>query len=845
MVRALAWRSVSARKGRALLNGLGIVLGVALFFSVLSLSQTIVSTFDELFTSVYGDTDIAVSAGANGEGTLDESLLGKIQKVDSVDVAVGAVASTISHIRKDGKAPGQKDQVFVGGSPVGSPDLSGSKTLSGSSELIPGQLQLDSGWAEANNLKVGDSAKFATATGIHSFKISGIFQIGSGIQFGGQGFGATDIETAREIFDVPTGYSTIDVKVRNGRSVAETQKQIEAVAGSGVQVNTPGEIADQINSQLQGFNIILYFFAAMSLFVGGFLILNSFNMTVAQRLREIGMLRTLGASRKLIRRMILLEAAILGFLGAAIGILLGLLLTNLMVAMVSRIGFPIGDIKYSPAAFIIAPILGIVATILGALRPAIRASHIPPIQAVLVEHRSKELAHGKRLVGGSVMTILGLLGVFTLASSSDTPPPIIAAGVLGVILLFTGVIMIGPVIVPWLVRAMAWPLSKVLPIEGRIAADNARSNPTRTASTASGLMIGIALVAAIGSIGSSMIGSVSDDLDKQLKNDFTVQPRGAQGGPQPSISARALDQIRALPATGKATGVKTMYMTKGDAENQLVYAVDPALHMDFSTPQVEQGDAGALSKELAAGSVTISKTFAKSEGLKVGDKLKLEGPRGSAELPIAALLSGNSMEASSVMISQEKFTELFGSGGYTNILVIAKSPDDRDALAAQLDKLLASDFPTFESLSNQQVKDQIKSQVNQLFSIFYVIMLVAILVSLLGVVNTLLMSVLERTREIGLIRAIGSSRWQVRRMIVAESLLITTAGAILGLAVGMALGWAFVRGIASGDVNVSFHPPVAVIVGVALLTVIAGLFAAIPPARRAAKMNVIDALSYE
>lgn len=443
------------------------------------------------------------------------------------------------------------------------------------------------------------------------------------------------------------------------------------------------------------------------------------------------------------------------------------------------------------------------------------------------------------------MTVLGLLGVFTLAASSDTPPPVIAAGVIGVILLFTGVILIGPVIVPWLVRAMAWPLAKVLPIEGRIARDNARSNPTRTASTASGLMIGIALVAAIGSIGSSFIGTISDDLDKELKNDFTIQPRGAQGGPQATIAQSALAQIRALPATGEATGVQTVYLSKGEAENQLVYAVDPKLHAQFASPQVESGNAATVDAQLADGAVTLSTGFAESKGLKVGDKLKLEGPQGSAQLPIAALLKGNSVEASSVVMSLESFKQLFGSAGFANILVIAKTPDQRPQLAKQLDNLLATEYPAFESLSNQQVKDQIKSQINQVFSIFYVIMLVAILVSLLGVVNTLLMSVLERTREIGLIRAIGSSRWQVRRMIVAESLLITTAGAVLGLIVGMALGWAFVRGIASGDVNADFHPPIAVIFGVALLAVIAGLFAAIPPARRAAKMNVIDALSYE
>lgn len=845
MIRSLAWRSVSARKGRAVLNGLGIVLGVALFFSVLSLSQTIVSTFDELFSSVYGETDLAISAGANGQGTLDESYLPKIQRVDGVSVAVPSVGATMVYIRGGKAEPSQKDQVYVNGVRPGDPDLAGAKTVSGSPDLVGDQLQLDSSWAENNNFKVGDTVNFATSTGVRRFKISGLFQIGSGVNFGGQGFATMDMQYTRKYFDIPRGYTEIDVKVADGRSVSAVSKEIEAIVPAGIQVNTPSDIADEINSQIQGFNIILYFFAAMSLFVGGFLILNSFNMTVAQRLREIGMLRTLGASRKLIRRMILLEALILGVLGALIGVATGLLLTRLMVWLVSNIGFPIGSITYPPAAFIVAPILGVGATVLGALRPAVRASRIPPIQAVLVEHRSQPLRLGRRLTVGSVLTVLGLLGVFTLAASSDTPLPIILAGVFGVIFLFSGVIMIGPVVVPLLVRGMAWPLRKLTPVEGRIAADNARANPTRTASTASGLMIGVALVAAIGSIGSSFIGTISDDLDKELKTDFTIQPRGAQGGPQSAIAESALTQVRALPATGAATGVKILYLSDGEAKGQAVYAIDAKTHNQFASPEYSPGAVPDVNAALAQGSVTLPAFFAKQKKLVVGDTIALEGPRGSARLKVAGLVKGNSAEASSIVMSLASFDDLYGATGYSQILAIAKTPSQRGALGQQIDTLLKRDFPAFESLSNQQVKQQLKDQTNQVFAIFYVIMAVAILVSLLGVVNTLLMSVLERTREIGLLRAIGSSRWQIRRMIVSESLLITAAGSALGLVVGMALGWAFVRGIAAGETHAEFHPPVAVIVTVAILSVLAGILAAIPPARRATKMNVIDALSYE
>jgi putative ABC transport system permease protein len=845
VVRALAWRSVSARKGRALLNGLGIVLGVALFFSVLSLSKTIVSTFDELFSSAYGKIDLTVAAGANGQGSLPESLLGRVQRIDGVADAVPAVSSMMSMVSRGQGAPSQKDQVYVTGSRPDDPDLAGHKLLSGKQDVTGNQIQLDSGWAESHGLTVGETVRFATATGVHRFVVSGIFQLGEGVQFGGQGFAAIDIATARRVFDIPKGYSEIDLTVEDGRSIAAVKHEIEAIVADGTEVNTPSEIADAINSQIQGFNIILYFFAAMSLFVGGFLILNSFNMTVAQRLREIGMLRTLGSSRKLIRRMILIEAVILGVIGALVGILVGLILTKLMVALVSSIGFPMGRIRFPAAAFIVAPILGVFATLLGALRPAIRASRIPPIQAVLVEHRVKPLRLGRRLASGGALTLLGLAGVFVLAASSDTPPPVVMAGALGVIFLFSGVILLGPVLVPTLVRALARPLRIPSPFAARFAADSARSNPTRTAATASGLMIGIALVAAIGTLGSSFIGSISDTIDKELKNDFTIQPRTAQGGPQPMLAEKALTQIRALPATGRATGMRMALLSRGQTKNQMLVSVDPAAQSDFTSPKYSPGAVDDVNAALAAGEATVPQSFAKSQNLRVGQRIEVVGPRQSRKLKIAALVEGAAADAGSIVVSHETFEQLTGIEGYSQILVIAKSPDQRAALGSQIDNLLARDYPAFQSLSNQQVKQQIKDQMNQVFAIFYVIMAIAILVSLLGVVNTLLMSVLERTREIGLLRAIGTTRWQVRRMILAESLLITAAGAVLGVIVGMALGWAFVRGIASVGDGVAFHPPIGVIFGVALLTVIAGVLASLAPARRAARMNVIESLSYE
>jgi putative ABC transport system permease protein len=845
MIRSLAWRSITSRKLRAGLNGLGIVLGVALIFSIISLSQTIVSTFNGLFDNIYGATDIIVS-GQDSAGTISAGTLEKVRSTKGVDSVSTSVSTAMTLVRNGVAGSKQKDQIYAAGVIPSEPDLSAAKRVEGRELKSGNEIELDTGFAKNNDLKIGAKLNLATQAGIEEFTLVGIQKFGNGVDFGGSGLGAIPQETARRLSGLKTGYSEIDIKVSSGANVEEVQASLEKLVGRGVTVDTPQQKSDEINSGIQGFTSILYFFAGMALFAGGYLILNSFNMTIAQRLREIGMLRTLGGSRKQIRRMILWEAVLLGILGSILGILLGLLLTRGMTALVKSVGLPLGTVQYPLAAFIAAPIIGLIATLVGALRPAIRAGRIPPIEAVLAEHRASKLRLGRRLVAGAALILLGFAGVFALASSNGGSGVAII-GAIGVVLLFTGTIMIGPAIVPPIIRTLSYPLRWFKPIEARLASDNARANPVRTASTASGLMIGIALVGAIGTLGASFIGSLSKDLDKEIKTDFTVQPKNFNGGgPQATIDAKAVQQISALPGVKLASGTRFLFLSDGfKGGGFTAFAYNPETHLQFSSPEYTGGSPNEIVDKVAGGEVTLPESLAKSKNVKIGDTIVLSGSRGTAKFRVAGTMTSNSNEAQSISMSNTSFDKLFGIPGYSQIEVLATAPGQRATASKAINNLLKTDYPTFESLSNEQIKKQIKDQINQIFSIFYVIMAVAILVSLLGVVNTLLINVLERTREIGVLRAIGASRRQIRSVITQESLLLTSAGAIMGLVVGMALGYAFVRGISSSSINAQFHPPVAVIVGVAVLAVVFGLLAAILPARRAAKMNVIEAVSYE
>lgn len=850
MIWTLSSRNVRAHKLRSLLNALGIVLGVGLIFAVISLSVTLVSTFDSLYSSVYGKTDLLVTP-PNTDGTVKRDKLAVVEKDAAVKSASPSIAAVVSLV-KDGKVgERQTSQVNASGIDPTKPDLTGAKVSSGRPIRGGNDISIDDAFAARHKLAPGDTLKLAGPDGKKKFRVSGILTFGSGVQFGGQGFAQIPIERARTFFDIDSGYSEIAVRLDRDADVAAVQSRLDRELGRKVDVKTPSAKGEDAASQLRAFNVILYFFAAMSLFVGGYLILNSFNMTVAQRIREIGMMRTIGASQGQIVGLILLEAVLLGLIGCGLGIFAGLALTRVMVSLVQSVNVAIGDVVYPPAAFVLAPLIGMLATIAGALRPAIRAGRVPAIRSVTAEHRSASIDVRRRTLVAAVTIPVGLWGVFKLASSSAIPPSTAIIGITGIMLLLVGVIAIAPVVLPPLVGTLSWGIRRVAPIEGRLAADQSRANPMRSAATASGLMIGVALVAAIGCLGASLIGSITNQLNKHLLNDFTVQPRDfRQGGigSKTLISKRAVDRIAKLDGVKVATPVRLLYVPKGFRGSDFqAFGFDPEERAKIVKQSYVGVPASTVLRRVERGQVTIGGQLKRGRKPEAGDTIKLQGVDGTKRVKIAGLLATASFEDQAIGMSNKQFRDLYGVSGFSqvNIVTEGNSPAERAAVGKRIDRLLGDDYPNLDSLSNAAVKDQVKAQTNQIFSIFYVIMLVAIAVSLLGVVNTLLISVIERTRETGVLRAVGAGQWQVRRIIGDESVLLTLAGALLGLGVGMAIGYAFVRGVSVGLEGVVFTPPGTLIVAVALASVVLGIIAAIVPAYKATRMNIIDAISYE
>ncbi len=852
----LALRQLRTRRLRLLLTAAGIVLGVGMICGVILLAATIQRTFTDLYDSVYGETDLIVS-GSESSGSLAPSALDRARGVDGVEQASGNIFSVLSLIEDGDVAEGAGSTLNTVGIEPGE-DLTDSRLTEGRDIEGGREIRVEESWAESNGLDVGDRIELAAPSGVLKVEVVGLFRFSNGLDFGGEGFGSIPLPAARKAFDKPRAFDEVQVVVdtEDSPSIEAVQKRLVAEFGKGVDVSTPQSKGEDVQDQVQALNIVLYFFAGMALFVGGFLIFNSFNMTVLQRMREIGMQRTLGATRPMIVRSVLAEAGAMGLIGAPIGLGLGLLLALALIALMRSIGFPIGSLELTPIAFIAAVSTGVITALLGALNPARRAGRIAPIRAVLGAEGLRDRPPVSRAVIGFALIVPGLFGAFRLGAADETTNAVVAAGIGGTIAIFFGIALIAPFLIEPLTRVLSWPVRKLTPVEGRIAADSARSNPARTAATATALMIGLALVVGINSLGASFLNSIEREFDQSFRRDLTVQPRGLSPGqgPQQTIAAGVAGRIAKLPEAGTVTPERFLYLNdlpRPESEKSgpagIVFAFDPAVYAKVDATDFDAGGASEAEffRRIGRGQVSIGRGYADEAGIEVGEEILIEGPSGTRRAKTAGIVETVFAGGQTVGMSLKTIEDAYGVDADSDLAIKAASEDQRDELEAAVEKIIDADYPNLTVLSNDELKSQVEDQLNQTFGIFNALVGVAIFVSLFGVINTLAMSVIERTREIGVLRALGSTRWQIRRMIAAESLVIALIGAAMGIVIGAGLGFALLKGLSFGIPGVTYTPPLATMFGVAAAAIVLGLIASILPARRAARLDVVRALSYE
>ncbi|MFI2642928.1 ABC transporter permease [Streptomyces sp. NPDC018610] len=851
-------RNFFAHKGRMALSAVAVLLSVAFVCGTLVFTDTMNTTFDKLFAATASDVTVsAKSASDSGETTsgngkppvVAASVLGKVRGAAGVKSAEGSVASTsvtVVDADKDSLSPTSGGPTIV--SSWGANDARTMKIVTGAAPEGPDQVMVDEDTADKHHLKLGDEIALISVVGTHPAKVSGIAAFT--VTNPGAAIFYVDTKTAQRTLVGRTDvYTNVNVTAAAGVSDAQLKKNVTAVLGAGYKVQTAKEVSDANRKELGGvLNVMKYAmlgFAGIAFLVGIFLIINTFSMLVAQRTREIGLMRAIGSSRKQVNRSVLVEALLLGVVGsvlgvgAGVGIAVGLM--KLMGAMDMHLSTD--DLTVAWTTPVAGLVLGVVVTVLAAYLPARRAGKISPMAALRDAGAPADARAGRiRAVLGVLLTGAGGASLYTAASADQASDGSLWLG-LGVVLTLIGFVVVGPLLAGGLVRILGAVLLRVFGPIGRMAERNALRNPRRTGATGAALMIGLALVACLSVVGSSMVASATDQLDKTVGTDFIIQSDRGQ-----LITPQAVAAVKSVPDLERVTEYRVLDvdLTTPDgkvSKKETVNAADPSYAKDLRTKTV----AGDLADAYRADSMSVFQGFAEDHGLKIGSKVSVGFKDGrTARLTVRAITSDDVVvDKGAMYVSIATVARYVPADRMPlDVLVFGTAKDGRQDAAYTALKTKLHDYPQYTVRDQADYKQALKDQIGQLLDLIYGLLALAIIVAVLGVVNTLALSVVERTREIGLMRAIGLSRRQLRRMIRLESVVIALFGALLGLGLGMGWGATAQKLLALEGLHV-LDIPWPTIIGVFVGSAFVGLFAALVPAFRAGRMNVLNAIATE
>ena len=851
MVR-FALKGLLGRKLRTALTAIAIVLGVAMVAGTFMLTDSIDKAFDSIFTDVRkgsnavisGKTAFDLSADVGSAApTLDASLLEEVRGLSDVEAAEGSVDGQSQLIGKNGKA------IVYGGAPnLGFSIANGASrfnplTLVEGSWPRHGDVVVDESTAKKEHFKVGQTVGVQAEGPARTLRISGFIRFGSVSTIGGATLSGFDLPTAQELFDKRGRLDEIAVAAKPGVSDDELVRELQANVPPTAQVKTAGQQAEDdaadTNSFISFLRGFLLAFGGIALFVGSFVIANSLSITIAQRTREFATVRTVGASRRQVLTSILIEAVVVGVLASLVGLLAGFGLAKGLFALFDAVGFtlPNSGLVLTPTAVVIALAAGILVTIVASLRPAVRATRVPPIAAV---QEGATLPRSRlaflRTPGSIVLAALGFASLsWALFVDHSTTGLLVWMGV-GALEIFLGIALLSERLVRPLAAWLGWPSAKLGGAAGALARSNSQRNPQRTASTASALMIGLALVTLVAVLAAGIISTFRSAVDDLWKNAHYAVTAQNNFSPIPVSVANAAARAPGVEAVGNVRAGQA----KSFGEVRNATAVNPATSRIFSLDWKDGSD--AVLARLGDDGAFVDDGFADDHHLEVGSTLRETFPNGeTASFRVMGIFeppTGGS-PFGPVTISAETWDRFNDQPQNLYSFVIMKG-GETDANKAALDRAL-QDFPNAKVQTRREFVDNQISGLNSVLNILYILLALSVLVSFFGIVNTLVLTVFERTREIGMLRAVGMTRRQVRRMIRHESVITSAIGGVLGIALGIALGALLVARVDFID----FTLPVGQLIVFAVAAVVVGILAAIFPARRAARLNVLQALQYE
>jgi putative ABC transport system permease protein len=849
-VLKVALRGLLARKFRLALTATAVLLGVMFVTTTYVLTDTLDASFDRVFAQSLSDVDMVVrGAPVRGDDRvrMPESVVDDVRAIDGVATAHGFVQGYAQLVGRDGegvdKGGPASGVTFVGGRTRGPMVLVDDRGTPSRAPEGADEVAVDVDTARDAGFHVGDTVDVLSAGPRRTFDLVGLFRLGDA-DTGPFAFTAFDLPTSQEIAAAAGRLDAVYVRSEPGVSAAELRRSLRAALGPGYDVEDPDQVVRSGNQDVGDFvdllTGLLLGFAALGVVVGAFIIFNTFTILVSQRTHELGLLRALGASRRQVVASVVVEASVVGALASAAGVLLGVVVARLLMSLVDSLGFriPNGEVVVEPRTVVLAVAVGFVVTVGAALWPAIRASRIPPVAAIGDLPEARVETFRRRTVVGLLLLGVGvpvlLVGVSRAQRAGDALDELPLVG-LGALLLFFGAVVLLATFARPLASAFGAPVRIAAGIPGAIARANAMRNPRRTAATASALVIGLAMVAMVAVLGESAKAQI-DASDSNLRAELVLDTTQFTG-----FSPEVIDRVEALPEVKSAVGFHFGRIPV-EAQRERVVGMNGSGLADAFALALEPGSTA----DIGADGVLVSREQASQFDWSVGDSVSLSFPLGERAVRIVGVYGADDIAfGSPIFVSRELFRTSVPEADldYRAYVSVARGVPVRTAKVA-IEREIGRDFPNLEVLTQDEARDAEAELVDQFLGVLVALLFLSEAIAVLGIVNTLALSVHERTHEIGMLRALGMTRRQLRRSVRWESVIIAAIGGLVGLVLGLLWAWAFTAALEhEGLFRLSV--PLGRIGLLAVLALAAGAIAAVIPAWRAARLEIFDAIARE
>lgn len=841
----IALKGILGRKARLVLTSLAVILGTAFLSGTAVFSATLNRTFDNLFSDVFRNVDsyvrstqvIEADFGAEERQRIPAELIAMIEAVPGVGDVQGDIQAFARIIGKDGQPLGSEGAGPPTFGSVGEEFKGALWTISeGKFPSNSTEVALDEASAKAGNYVVGDIVKVVAQTGSREFTLVGIAGYGDVRSPGGATFALFDLATAQEFLAKPGFVDAILISGDGSASDEELAQAISAVIPSSYKTETltgaeiTKETQDQIGSALSFFSILLSTFSYIALGVGSFVIYNVFSISAAQRQRENALLRAIGASKKQVTRALMIESVVVGLFGSTIGLFAGIGLSKALSALLkaASIDLPSGDLVVPSSAVVNTIVVGLIVTVASAWLPARRAGKVPPLAAMRETAIEIVVLSRRRSLFGLILIALGAATIVAVTSGASNK----WLG-LGILFVFSGTITLGPVIARPVALLLGKPAEKFRGVTGTMARQNSARNPKRTSRTASPVLIGVALVTAVAALAASISSQIDGVFTQQFKGDYAINTNARGfGGLSPSLA----DDINALPEVERATGIGLLTV-KIDGKGQYLTTINPATVEGVYDIGLTSGSYADLTPE----TIFVSQQYAENNDAKLGDTLQVTLADAQVKtLSIAGIYEFDELAGKYTVsrdLTKDTTVITFDLGVYIKIKSGVSDESARTALQAAVDK-----YGQGTLLSKREYIDSQSGQINQLLGLIYGLLFLSVIIAIVGIIITLLLSVFERQREIGLLRAVGMTKSQVRTTVRWESVITSLLGAVVGIVLGVGLGWVIVYALRDQGLS-SFSVPVGPTVSILIMAFVIGVLAAVYPAWRATRVNLLAAIT--